>query len=83
MTKVLIIEPNETVLKSLIRDGFTLLTQLIFLYVSIVTEQTAWSIFAFIMLTIFVSMSIHKHLKTNRFNSFDSAIKYLKNRRHC
>lgn len=80
MTEVLIIEPNETVLKSIIKDGYTLLTQLILLYLSILTGQTGWTIFAFILVAILAVSLAHKRLKSNRFKSSDAAIKYLRNR---
>ena len=65
MPKTLILVPGETLSTSLLKDSYTLLTNLILLGVSMHFNNTAWTVFAAILIFLFVIVWVgHKRSQT-------------------
>ena len=80
MKEIIVIDRTETVLHSFIKDSYTLLTQIILLAIAIHTENTGWTILAFIAIGIFAITKASKRLYPKPFKSYSEAIDYLKSK---
>ena len=76
--EIIIIEKKETTLQSIIRDSYTLITQLIFLGISLYSTSLIWSIFALIALIFALYCMGHNLINSKSFTDYDNAFIYLK-----